>query len=240
MTREHPILFSGALVRAILEGRKTQTRRLLRPQPVGDQVATFAQVGTVKATGAAVFCCRDDWGTPVCALPVGRHSLAGDLVCPYGAPGDHLWCRETWQEFFDDEIDPARPRGPWGRMGIPAQPERRSFVFYRADGEIEGAVWRPSIHMPRRASRLTLRIKSVRVERLQQISEADAKAEGVEPVVLPTGRYGLDICGPLMDGRRPFASEFAVLWDSINNKSAPWSSNPWLWVLEFERVGVAP
>lgn len=177
---ERPILFSGAMVRAILDGRKTQTRRLINPQP------------TMIVDGVA-------------RIPSARRKVSGydipanqDARSPYGQPGDRLWVRET--------------------VCLAG-----SVPFYRADGETFAKVrWSPAIHMPRTASRLTLEVLEVRVQRLQEIGEEDAVAEGVEMV--------------------PFGSmrgEFHALWDSINAKRAPWASNPWVWALTFSKVAEA-
>lgn len=225
--KERPILFSGPMVRAILDGRKTQTRRVVK---LRDKTGTYSAFG------------GDGW-------PESENQY-GDWrrdPCPYGVPGDRLWLRETWQEFFEDEIPPGRHRGPQGRMGIPLRPGLKSFVVYRADGDlwdklVGEARWRPSIHMPRWASRLTLEIVSVRVERLNDISEADAKAEGIERLKSGRGWYdpttskGAVHLGHYLATAR---EAFEVLWDSINAKRHPWSSNPWVWVVEFARIGGA-
>lgn len=175
--KEHPILFSGQMVRAILAGRKTQTRRVIKPQPI--------------------------------KLDDGRFILPLDqLPSPYGIAGDHLWVKETF----------AR------------HPEFHHEFVYRADagGDYQGAAqgyfkWKPSIFCTRAASRITLEIVSVRVERLQDISEEDAKAEGCEPH--PPS---------VIDGkiyRRPFNCD----WEQIYGKES-WDANPWVWVVEFKRV----
>jgi hypothetical protein len=184
--KERPILFSGPMVRAILDGRKTQTRRIVR--------------GTIgERDGVAVLEGQTIEGNP---------AVLGQ--CQYGRPGDRLWVRETWSQ-------------PGGRL------------HYRADevdhGEVH--VWVPSIHMPRRYSRLSLEITEVRVQRLQEISEADARAEGA-PVgeKLPGTVNGEPAEVMALDPRLAFL----WLWDSINGKRAPWSSNPWVWALTFKRV----
>ena len=173
---ERPILFSGPMVRALLDGRKTQTRRVVKPQPdaaLGDLPGAAWNAGFVNVS------------------------------CPYGAPGDTLWARETWGPFEGGFI-------------------------YRADEgpnvKPDDGRWHPSIHMPRWASRLTLHIKSVRVERLQEISEADALAEGC------TAKLAEE--APALDEAR---QDFRELWESINGPGS-WDANPWVWVVEFKRV----
>lgn len=203
-----PILFSGPMVRAILGGRKTQTRRTLR--------------GTPSLTGQPE---QVDGQTPHICGDSGWHFRRGDgrcewhIACPYGQPGDKLWVRETWGA--RDIRGCSAPR----IADIDTVNDR---VEYRADGmPDDGRHWFPSIHMPRWASRLTLEVTAVRVERLQAITEEDAIAEGVDAVpVADVPRQGT-LC------RR---DDFAQLWDLINGKRAPWSSNPWVWVVNFRRL----
>jgi hypothetical protein len=191
------------MVRAILEGRKTQTRRTVKPQPRVDAKGHFLwKDGNYGA--------RLD-GTPYTDAFIKYH-------CPYGAPGDRLWVRETW--------------GPRAGGVVYRADE------YRADGFVscpDGGKWRPSIHMPRWASRITLEIVSVRVERLRDISEEDAIAEGVEQSFdfnWPRWRnYELDGDGWL---GAPVDS-YRTLWESINGPGS-WVANPWVWVVEFKRV----
>lgn len=205
--KERPILFSGPMVRAILEGRKTQTRRCLTPQPTREQ----AFVGGMA---------RDCWVFKDTAEPAGwlMHNM-----CPYGKPGDRLWVRETWQHS-------NFPLGPY---------DESCSVSYRADylddphgpdGERspEGKyrTWRPSIHMPRAACRIVLEITAVRVERLQEISEADAAAEGT-----PGGHGSI----PGYPYNAMAAEHFQHVWEEINGPGS-WAVNPWVWVIEFRRV----
>ena len=184
--KEHPILFSGEMVKAILEGRKTQTRRVIKHIP---------------AMGKP-----DDWCGKI-KNPSFRQ-LFGDYArfCPYGEPGDRLWVRETWADL---------------RSYINETYPNQAPVAYKADDTyLVGEKWKPSIFMPRWASRITLEVVKVRVERVQEISVVDAIAEGIHPV------YGAQsiMC-------------YAQLWDSINAKRGyPWDSNPWVWVIEFKRV----
>lgn len=221
---ERPILFSGPMVRAILDGKKTQTRRVLSPQPM-TPVARFALVGTGGKSQAAWFGARDAIGNPVMAFAVGKHSVKDDARCPYGEPGSTLWVRERFS---------FRDHGPIGDPDLDT-----SECWYWADGnEPTHGNWskpKPSIHMPRAASRLTLRIVSVRVERLRDISHDDAVAEGVQTVAIAV-THGGEVCG---GGAVTAREQFAALWDSINAKRAPWSSNPWVWCIEFERVALS-
>ena len=187
-----PILFSGEMVRAILDGRKTQTRRVIKPQPsAGVRRSVFVLSGLEDGHGR-------------------------ELRCPYGRPGDTLWVRETWQAVSGN--DRARhimthPRPDRGWLEYAATP-RADEPAYK---------WRPSIHMPRWASRITLEVTGVRVERLQDISEADAWAEGCEG-------YDDDVTG----GKSGYR-EYCELWEKINGKGS-WDLNPWVWVVEFKGV----
>lgn len=197
--KERPILFKDDMVRAILEDRKTQTRRVFRWQPI--------DVLPMKVPDGWVTLDVRDANNP----DNNRGSVIG---CRWGKIGDRLWVREAFATAHEG------PRPPEG-----------SPIVYRADGGEapvivwdgrgpQRAYWRPSIHMPRWASRISLEIVAVRVERLQTISAADALAEGVTPVK-PGDTW-----------------QFERLWDTINGKRAPWTSNPWVWVLEFKRLPV--
>ena len=222
--RERPILFSGPMVRAILEGRKTATRRVVKPQP--DSPCVIASEicwmqGRVTCIWPAPYT-LDDGTRP------DHHA-----ICPYGQPGDRLWVRETWASV---------PYGPAQIHGIdwPGVPDMRPrkvdernrarVVIYRADGGMPGdEVWTPSIHMPRWASRITLAITRVRVERVQDITEADAIEEGGGPGYMPNAS-GSTTCV----GHRPM---FARLWNELNApRGHGWSVNPWVWVIDFERI----
>lgn len=203
--KERPILFSAPMVRAILTGTKSQTRRVVKPTPQ-----------TVRNHRSAV------WdGDPAELMKL--LTTAGRR-CPYGQPGDRLWVREAWMP--DPPCD-----GTWGytawagsRIGqIAAVPERfqhPAFCNYRASWlhGTDGLRWTPGIHMPRWASRITLEVTEVRVERLQDISEADAQAEGV---------YTDPAC--------PAYDAYAQLWDEINGPGS-WEANPWVWAVSFKVV----
>jgi hypothetical protein len=185
---DRPILFSAEMVRAILKGRKTQTRRVMKPQP-----------STV-----------DDAGRWYRMKSGGESLMTSAYPCPYGAPGDTLWVRETWTQ-YPIELNPE-PCDAWYKA--------------TSNGPPPPFKWRPSIHMPRWASRITLRITDIRVERLQDISEDDARAEGVSSEWDDYERYGQS---------EPYRYGFSALWSEINGPDA-WDANPWVWVISFERV----
>lgn len=206
---ERPIVFSTEMVQAILDGRKTQTRRVIKPQPIN------AQCGLITSDGTVLFF----EGTS----PESRGCANGLHHPKFGKIGDHLWVREAWCLDIEDPyvIPKTQP------LGVE--------IFYRADGEILmgdqicTSVWKPSIFMPRWASRITLEITDIRVERVQAISADDVIAEGIPPYTLARGC----LAQPPDDPRW----KFIELWDSINKKRGyGWDSNPWVWVIEFKKV----
>ena len=211
-TKERPILFSGPMVKAILEGKKTQTRRVVKPQYSTPRVPP-QHMEPWLIDGEQQYN-EDGDKLPMWA---GFHpDYSGEakwFTCPYGGPGWRLWVRETWMA----EHFPSTP----GEV----------YYHYRADdtaaarGWTAAQMWKPSIHMPRRASRLLLEVVDVRVERVQDISEADAEAEGIEPKEpynVVSARY-----------------RFGQLWNSINGaRGYGWAANPWVWVVEFRRLEV--
>lgn len=224
---ERPILFNGEMVRAILAGTKTQTRR---PVVLEDFKAS-------DTTGCD-FAYRDKrslWDDVTTARLIEKR-------CPFGMPGDTLWVRETWAAYTTptyeygecDEIE-CSPRD----MRVDGvQWVRREDVVYQADGASSPSKWRPSIHMPRWASRLSLRVTDVRVQRVQDIIEADARAEGVQSFFERFTSIGRDQC--ITSGERaidaPSRASFACTWDDIYGDKAPWSASPWVWAVSFERV----
>lgn len=253
--RERPILFSGEMVRAILDGKKSQTRRVIRALPSRGYlihndpggVGIFDDTGEHKGAAIGQFWYLSAGGKPIARLtvyeipgnPRGIPHVPGQnngkewsFNCPYGIPGDRIWVREScWLRPERSERDMREGADTWPK------------VVYRADGEPNGAGWckennwkaTSSIHMPRWASRITLEITNVRVERLQEITRKDALAEGVQ--------YTPNICGGAYlpcegDGFADSAQDaFAFLWDKINAKRGyPWESNPWVWVIEFKRA----
>lgn len=197
---DRPILFSAPMVRSLLAGTKTQTRRIIKPQPTVRENGTWLWEGRnggfVGAAGTHV-----DEGFPQSAAFWARIQ-----------PGDRLWVREAWGGYR------GAPTAEEFAGGVP--------VFYRADPEDAGAgidVWRPSIHMPRWASRLTLYVTAVRVERLQDISEADARAEGAECDTDGWRDYQMPSTQCCADP----VSSYRTLWDSINGPGS-WEQNPWV------------
>lgn len=222
--REIPVLYNGAMVRAILDDRKTQTRRIVKPQP---------------------------WRHPdTGVLWIGEDTKVEDLladragICKY-LPGDRLWVRETWMPYDTSTEDDAvwvlykasndqRPDGiapeKFGsgvRRSAPVQ-----VVEWARDAiemeEVVGGRWRPSIHMPRWAARLFLDVQDVRIERLQDISEEDARAEGVDR---NEGKW-VDEDGRT---RSSYRLAFQQLWISVYGAES-WAANPWVWVTEFRKV----
>ena len=190
--KERPILFNAPMVRALLAGTKTQTRRVVKMKP-------HHQIEE-----------RDD-GTPWPWMYDGERNADSWLACPYGQPGDRLWVRETFGHF---------ERNKNFAPGCD--------VFYRADGEsLAVKPWRPSIHMPRWASRITLEVTGVRVERLQDISSDDARAEGCpDKPIDDAEQASIDLLAKLW---------YHDLWEQINGLDS-WAANPWVWVVEFKRV----
>lgn len=233
---EKPILFSDPMVKAILEGRKTQTRRVVKPQPESKPFQVHGE-----KTG--------DWFTSNPDYPKHGDMMSGRWKCPYGQPGDLLWVRETWSVNF------------YGGGSVDGGVQQHYGVEYKADLGVKNihldhydknlsklfdtqrGEWRPSIHMPRWASRITLEVVGVRVERLQDINDADARSEGVDwASPQPYGeKLDWDDCeDPREVGYPPPGASFALdnfrrLWDSINRKKHPWDSNPWVWVIEFKK-----
>lgn len=180
--KERPILFSGPMVRALLAGTKTQTRRVVKPQPAGE------------------------WAVP------------GKTACPYGQPDDRLWVRETWMDLQGTGVQLAsKSRYAYGADTIAGSWDDECRIAY-------GLKWKPSIHMPRAACRITLEITGVRVERLQDISADDARAEGCPDKPVP---------GAEQASVDAFARQwYGDLWEQINGPGS-WDANPWVWVVEF-------
>jgi hypothetical protein len=229
--KERPILFSAPMVRAILEGRKTQTRRVLKHQPI--RCNEFPVLLFPQSKDEAIEQTGYIW-------PNAKDQIVA--LCPYGQPGDRLWVRETWQgPLMDADTMETEYRAS------PDEFHNPKYCVYAADGgpapefvTLDDELvcrWRPSIHMPRWASRILLEVVSVRVERLQDISEADAKAEGSDCLITANctdrSRALLDL--PLMEDRTPYRNGYALLWESINGDGS-WEANPWVWCISFRRI----
>jgi hypothetical protein len=204
-----PILFSGPMVRALLEGRKTQTRRIVKPQFGKTWGYGVRHNDTVFSVHVDIAEADGSWKW---------------IRCPFGKAGDRLWVRETWCHAADDNDQFVY--NAEGNLDS-------SCCHYRADGKevrhVEGgdrSPWVPSIHMPRWASRLTLEITKVRVERLNAIDEYDASAEGIK---FDSSRLGH------WEGWNTAKEAFFHLWESINGAGS-WNQNPWVWVVEFKVV----
>ena len=151
--------------------------------------------------------------------------------CPYGQPGDRLWVRETWQGYRMTSYE----YDEWEAMESPKDRNDDHYSpVYKADGKNFPEKWFPSIFMPREFSRIDLLIKDIRVERLQDISEADAIAEGCRPQFDKSNPVTMN--GIQMMPHISAKEDFQRLWDSINGKKHPWESNPWVWVINFERI----
>lgn len=198
--KERPILFSAPMVRAILAGRKTQTRRIVKPQPsVIHRLYRDASILT-----NLLFRRKDQ-----------------TIRSPYGTIGDRLWVRETWaiHQCADSESERVHYRADCATGAEPCCPY---------DGE-RIKKWRPSIFMPRWASRITLEITEVRVQRLQAISEEDAAAEGVSSPMPFKWRKDE------WQNETPNIARFAALWESING-AASWAANPWVWAITFKMI----
>jgi hypothetical protein len=201
--KEYPIPFTGEMVRAILDGRKTMTRRTSGLDEINENPSAWGFVEMFEV-GSELYA---HFGHM-------EHSGIRTIRCPYGKPGDRLWVKETFSwvgnghslrdlEFLRSAETPK--------------------LVYRASVE-QSDRWHPSLHMPRWASRITLEIVSVRIERLNDISEDDAFHEGCEPWTIE-GPAGYELS---------YVEEFAQLWESINGKGS-WSKNDWVWVIEFKK-----
>ncbi len=224
--RERPILFSGAMVRAILAGEKTQTRRVVKVRHLGK----IGPAGSDTPEDYGYFAeGRHFSGYMVLARGVstrgGNNSDEQSIPCPYGEVGDRLWVRETWA------LDPNEG------------PDTRSILFRATDPGWDEAAsglfpeyrlkWRPSILMPRWASRISLEVTDVRVERLQAISAADIQAEGVTREAVSELLGGA--AGALHDAMMSPHQLWQAGWSAINGAES-WDANPWVWVVEFKKM----
>jgi hypothetical protein len=232
---EHPILFSAPMVKAILAGTKTQTRRLVTVPWKGPTRALPYEPLCVEEDGRLMVCCDEDADSH----GAGDYREASKrLRCPFGEAGDRLWVRETWSQVIKEPVSAERAwwrsedgkplewRGAGSRPQVQCRQNPTNVIIYRADGEMPGGFpqkWKSSIFLPRWASRITLEVTGVRVERLQAITEGDAKSEGIQADNI--SKVGV----PCFSARKRFAD----LWNTINGNRASWESNPWVWVVSF-------
>ncbi|HFF8748464.1 hypothetical protein [Klebsiella pneumoniae] len=205
--KERGMIFNGEMVRALLDGRKTQTRR-----PIKWKQTRFTEIGE-----------RED-GSKWPWSEDAEHACDFWHPCPFGAVGDRIWVRETWAE--------AGASAPDLKLYRANYPEHVPSIYENVP-PAEEIRWTPSIHMPRTASRILLEITDVRVERLNAISEEDARAEGIiDGGCLNCGEP--EPCG--CANPEPDATDaFAYLWQSIYGQEN-WNANPWVWVISFKRV----
>lgn len=232
---ELPILFSAPMVRAILEGRKTVTRRIVKfphHNPLGqwEPMTVGTEKGALTAAGISLPLQEVIW-----------HTRTGDsLICPHGQPGDRLWVRETFKSIASGEVKNGYGEVRYGyayKADSATRWNERPTIIHDLTGQpgkgpmqFQPRPWKPSTHMPRRASRITLEVTGVRVERLQDISEDDSLAEGIDA----------DLCrqsignAPLKGGYLPTCA-FSYLWEKINGAGS-WDANPWVWVIAFKRI----
>lgn len=232
--KERGMIFNGEMVRAILDGRKTQTRRIMAPQPADDiERGIFPNPEVIGWKSSRRH----------------KHGSTTAHFCHYGKPGDRIWVRETWgvvsHAFSDDGlmIDwvPDRPATAIHEMPF-GNGYYSGYAIYAADGDFtwgdddgyeDGrSCWKPSIHMPRAASRILLEITDVRVERLNAINEHDAQAEGVAKL---RGGFWKHYQPGWTQHQLSARGSFVTLWKSIYGDES-WNSNPWVWVISFERI----
>ncbi|HBQ3047747.1 TPA: hypothetical protein L7V60_004716 [Klebsiella quasipneumoniae subsp. similipneumoniae] len=234
---ERGMIFNGEMVRAILDGRKTQTRRIMKPQPEpcprgghwwpSNVFKTMLHVEEEMQNG------KGGWG-----------GLVGD-ACPFGDVGDRIWVRETFCPVDDTQYGGEK----WvDYRATPRYEARHPAGWDSAPNDAEALKWRPSIHMPRWASRILLEITSVRIEQLNAISEEDAQSEGVHTEVWDQTvvarnyaahddffQFWSEDMPHYVEMNQLYRSSFRSLWESIYG-AENWQANPWVWVIEFKRV----
>lgn len=204
--KERPILFNGEMVKAILAGRKTQTCRTVK-------LSEHGQFMCSRTTSCEIKDGVGPWWHPHGGHP--GEPLPKEMIeaaCPHGKSGDRLWVRETWNADWCDKVIYRAGGGSAIAAGYSSEPK-----------------WKPSIHMPRWASRITLEITGVRVERIQDISEADAMAEGFHGPLTGTDWFGINQIG------KPPSQCFRELWEGMTGDES-WDENQWVWVIAFAMV----
>ena len=233
------ILFSSPMVQAINADRKTQTRRAIKDQSIGDRFSHVTEDGSAHIEWEGVPCC----GTGVWEVP----EYCADVPCPYGKPGDRLLVKETFFAYgrWETRFSAKKGRDEWHFIDMTE--ECGLSYLYAADNPdrtlakgrgtlLPGWHRRRAIFMPRRAIRIFLEVVSVRVERLNDISESDCWAEGIEEVMhLFDGESQAGMAKRLKACLEDAKPLYAHLWESINGAGS-WDENPWVWVVEFKKI----
>ena len=216
--KERPILFSAPMVRAILTDAKTQTRRIVGPQQPKPSTSDPYELELTERDGTVTCYTREQFVA---------------AKCRYGQVGDRLWLRETHAQFSVGEgMDRPVPQC----VAYRASCDDDSFTYVNGRGaimQLRVVKWTPAIHMPRWASRITLEITDIRVQPLHEISDADARAEGIDLGIQQQCTVNGEPGHVAFFNAR---TAFAYLWDSVNGKRAPWKSNPWVWTVTFKRI----
>ncbi|HFP6242285.1 TPA: hypothetical protein ACHJMM_004644 [Klebsiella pneumoniae] len=234
---ERGMIFNAEMVRAILDGRKTQTRRVMKVQPESNQLGLLLITDSTKRSDIGKYHWAESNAT-------GNHVRSKLFSCPFGAVGDRIWVREAYR--FPASLDDVSPTGV-GEMAVatgyrkPWAPTFYEFTGTFSDGwkgfetppkVSDAGKLRPSIHMPRWASRILLEITDVRVERLNSIHDVDAMREGIQNLTT-CSHADFGIPG-VVNAQHPVRA-FQLLWESIYGADS-WRANPWVWVIEFKRV----
>jgi len=229
--KERPILFNGDMVRAILDGHKTQTRRVVDVSKIKPSTWKHEGIETIRPVAELGWNHKDQW-----QAKTNRYNVwSKGFLCPYGKVGDRLWVREAFCPDPPDDDSWCYYEYSDGAVhrysNIPVKYQLPKHVLYRATDDFN-LQWHSPIFMPRWASRITLEITGVRVERLNEISGADCSAEGIfhDDSEWHRGCIGID------EEISRIRGAFRNLWDKINGKTHSWASNPFVWVLEFKRI----
>jgi len=232
--KERGMIFNAEMVRAVMEGRKVQTRRIMKVQPESNQYGLLRITDSTKRADIGKYHWAESNAT-------GTHTRSALFSCPFGAVGDRLWVRETWSDVNFEGVPAVAYRADGGVRpvaeddGDESDPKLEKYWFANWYSDLIGGVegnWRPSIHMPRWASRITLEITGIRVERLKFISDKDAQAEGVQQL---RGGFWRHYNPGWTQHQLSARGSFLTLWESIYGEES-WQVNPWVWVIEFRRV----
>lgn len=213
--KERPILFNREMVRSVLSGIKTQTRRLINPQPISPGQGAYFDA----YNGGPQW----NWWAQD-----NKQYLSQIIRCPFGKPNDRLWVRETWMH-IDDEGDKFDGLGT--QIYYRAEQSKNSLEYART----QSLAWHPSIHMPRWASRILLEVTGVHVERVQDITEENAKNEGVG-LYFEDGSSGWGQYDSTHPSDYSHRWGFKRIWDDLYSERNSWGLNPWVWVIEFKRI----